>query len=71
MMRIETRFLERTSASRRRMGPRNSRVLFCGRQLASKVGSSITRGASLMMLAGVKPCSSAAEYKNGLKDEPG
>ena len=71
MMRIETRLRERTSASRSRIGPRNSRVTFCGRQLPSSVGSSITSGASLMMLAGVKPCSSAAEYRNGLNAEPG
>src|SRR3569623_878654 len=44
---------------------------FSGRQVSSSSGSSNTSGASLMTVAGVMPCSSAAEYTKGLKAEPG
>ena len=70
-MRIDTRLRECTSASRRRVGPRNSPVKFSGRQACSLPLLSRTIGASSSTLAGVKPFSSAAEYRNGLNPEPG
>src|SRR5438105_5913461 len=59
-MRIDTRLRERTSASRSRVGPLNSRVEFSGRQASSLPLPSRTMGASSSTLAGVKPFSSAA-----------
>ena len=70
-MRIDTRLRERTSASRRRVGPPNERVEFSGRQASSLPLASRTIGASSSTLAGVRPFSSAAEYRNGLNPEPG
>ena len=70
-MRIDTRLRECTSASRRRVGPPNCPPSFSGRQVCSMPPSLTTTGASRMTLAGVKPCSSAAEYRNGLNPEPG
>ena len=49
----------------------NSPLEFSGRQASSMPGSSITMGASWMTEAAVKPFSRAAEYRNGLKPEPG
>jgi hypothetical protein len=48
------------SAQRRRVGPRKRPLSFSGRQMPSRELSSMTIGASLMMLAAVKPASRAA-----------
>ena len=61
-----TRFLLRASASRNVSGPSKRPSEFCGAQ-----PSALSSGASLMRVAGITPCSSAAEYKNGLKLDPG
>src|SRR5690606_40291826 len=68
-MRIDTRLRERTSASRRLVGPENWPLAFSGRHEVSAFGSSITIGASRITEAGVKPFSSAAEYRNGRSEE--
>ena len=69
--RIDTRLRDFTSASRRRIGPAKSPLEFSGRQASSMLGSSMTKGASRISDAVVKPLSSAAEYRKGLKPEPG
>jgi hypothetical protein len=61
-MRTETRFLDFTSAVRMRIGPSNLPSKLCGSHGSEPVWlASNTSGASLMMVAGVKPFSSAAE----------
>ena len=69
--RTVTRLRECTSASRSRVGPEKLFSLFSGRQIFSWPLSSYTIGASMTMVEGVKPFSSAAEYRNGLNPEPG
>ena len=64
--RMLTRFLDRASAWRRVIGPSNWPSEFCGAQ-----PSAPSSAASLTSVAGITPFSSAAEYKNGLKLEPG
>ena len=66
-----TLFFERASASRTRKGPSKRPSEFCGRQPVGPAPSGSASSASRTNVAGVTPCSRAAEYRKGLKLEPG
>ena len=70
--RIDTRLRDRYERLAQARGPAELRRReFSGRHEVSMPSPSSTMGASSSTEAGVKPFSSAAEYRNGLKPEPG
>ena len=65
-MRMDTRFFDLVRAVRNRMGPEYVPSKFLGSHASPATPPGRESGASLIIVAGVKPFSSAAEYMKGL-----